>query len=332
MFDVLSIGEMIIDFTPSERGVGLTEVPGFDKAPGGAPANVAVGVAKLGGRSAMLGKFGEDPFGDFLIGTLQRYDVDTTGCSRTKQAKTGLAFIAVGESGEREFHFYRDPSADMLLCEEDVQEELIRQARIVHVGSVTQVLPEAFAATIKALKLARKHGVITSFDVNFRLGIWRGREEEGRAKVMETITHTDVLKVSEEEMEYFTGTKDVEAGATMLLEMGPKLVLITLAGKGTYYRTVTHQGKVPTWKVEVVDSTGAGDAFVSGFLRQLSDRVQGRSLEVSLGMHEEIEEMVKYGNAVGALTVTKMGAIPALPTKEDVFRFMYRGRRGKRVE
>jgi fructokinase len=331
LFDVLSIGEMIIDFIPGERGVGLEKVPSFKKEAGGAPANVAVGVAKLGGRAAFLGKFGKDPFGDFLIHTLQAYQVDTQGCVQTTEAKTGLAFLAVEENGEREFHFYRDPSADMLLKEEDIREDLIRQSRIVHIGSVTQRLPEAFAATVKALKTARKHGVITSFDVNFRLGIWRGREEEGKAKIRDMATLSDVLKVSEEELHFLTRTTDLEAGAAQLLDLGPKIVLVTLAEKGVYYLTRQHQGKIPAWKVEAVDATGAGDGFVAGFLRQLSDRVQGRSLELSLAMHEEIEEMAKYGNAVGALTVTKMGAIPALPTKEEVFHFMYAGRRRKRV-
>ncbi|HEU4962580.1 MAG TPA: PfkB family carbohydrate kinase [Bacilli bacterium] len=330
MFDVLSIGEMIVDFTPGERGVGLERVPSFQKAAGGAPANVAVGVAKLGGRAAFLGKFGQDPFGDFLISTLKSYNVDTAGCVQTKEAKTGLAFIAVAADGEREFHFYRDPSADMLLHEDDIREDLIRQAQIVHIGSVTQLLPEAFAATVKALKIAREHNVITSFDVNFRLGIWRGREEEGKAKIRETASLSDVLKVSEEELRFLTDTDDLERGAAELLALGPKIVFVTLAEKGVYYLTDKHRGQIPTWRVEAVDATGAGDGFVAGFLRQLSDRVQGRSLDLSLSMHEEIEEMAKYGNAVGALTVMGMGAIPALPTKEEVFRFMFAGRRRKR--
>lgn len=331
MFDVLAIGEMIIDFMPSERGKGLDQVGSFVKAAGGAPANVAVGVAKLGGKAAFLGKFGADPFGDFLINTLREYGVDTQGCARTKEAKTGLAFVAVEESGERHFHFYRDPSADMLLSEDDIAEELIRNSRIVHVGSVTQLLPEAFAATVKALKLAREYGVITSFDVNFRLGLWRGREEEGKAKIHETIQYTDVLKVSEEELTYFTGETDVEVGAQKLLAMGPKIVFVTLAEKGVFYLTKQHRGYLPTFRVEAVDATGAGDGFVAGFLRQLSDRVQGRSLDVSLSMHEEIEEMAKYGNAVGALTVSRMGAIPALPTRAEVFQLMYAFRRRKNV-
>jgi fructokinase len=330
MYDVLSIGEMIIDFVPKKTGVGLKDVPGFVKAPGGAPANVAVGVAKLGGRAAFIGKFGQDAFGDFLIGVLNEYGVATEGCVQTKEAKTGLAFIAVDEMGEREFHFYRDPSADMLLQVEDIREELVKSARILHVGSVTQLLPEAHAATLKALRLAREHGVITSFDVNFRLGIWRGREEEGRRKILDTITLTDVLKVSEWEMEFLSGTRDVKQGAATLQELGPKIVLVTLAEKGVYYKTATLSGTVPTWRVEMVDATGAGDAFVAGFLRQLSDRVEGRSLVYSLSIPEEIEEMARYANAVGAITVSRMGAIPALPTKEEVFRFMYETRRRKR--
>lgn len=332
MYDVLSIGEMIIDFVPNQTGVGLKEVSGFVKAPGGAPANVAVGVAKLGGRSAFLGKFGADAFGDFLIGVLDESGVATGGCVRTEEAKTGLAFIAVDETGEREFQFYRDPSADMLLEEADIAAEWIQKARIVHVGSVTQLLPQAHAATVRALQIAREHGVITSFDVNFRLGIWRGREEEGRRKILETAGLTDVLKVSEWEMEFMTGTADVETGAAALLALGPKIVFVTLAEKGVYYTAAAGlRGTIPTWRVEVKDATGAGDAFVAGFLRQLSDRVQGRSIDYSLSIPEEIEEMARYANAVGAITVSRMGAIPALPTKEEVFQFMYANRRKKRT-
>jgi fructokinase len=327
MYDVLSIGEMIIDFVPEKTGVGLSHVPSFVKAPGGAPANVAVGVAKLGGRAAFCGKFGADAFGDFLIGVLEEYGVSTEGCVRTEEAKTGLAFIAVDEHGEREFQFYRDPSADMLLELSDLSEELIRQARIVHVGSVTQLLPKAHAATVRALEIAREHGVITSFDVNFRLGIWRGREDEGRRKVLDTIRLTDVLKVSEWELEFLTGTTDVEAGSAQLLALGPKIVFVTLAEKGVFYETNGLKATIPTWKVKALDATGAGDAFVAGFLRQLADRVQGRSLDYSLSIPEEIEEMARYANAVGAITVSRMGAIPALPTKEEVFQFMYANRR-----
>jgi fructokinase len=332
MLDVLAIGEMLIDFTPGVRGVGLADVPFFEKKPGGAPANVAVGVAKLGGKAAFLGKFGADPFGDFLIGTLRENGVDTTGCIRTQEAKTGLAFIALQENGEHSFHFYRDPSADMLLSEEDIDETLVRQARIVHVGSVTAVTEAAFQATLKALRLAREAGNITSFDVNFRLGIWRGREEEGKRKCLETIRWTDVLKVSEWEMQFLTGTDDVKRGAEHLLALGPKIVFVTLGEKGVYYATRQHRAKVRPFPVQAVDVTGAGDGFTAGFLRQLADRVPGRGIDVSLSMHEEIEEMARYGCAVGALVVSKVGAIPALPTKEEVFAFMYAHRKGKRVE
>jgi fructokinase len=332
MYDVLSIGEMIVDFMPQETGVGLDKVPGFAKAAGGAPANVAVGVAKLGGRAAFLGKFGADPFGDYLIDTLTEHGVDTTGCVRTKAAKTGLAFVAIDGAGDRHFHFYRDPSADMLLEEADIREDLIKNACVVHIGSVTQVLPEAFAATVKAQQIAREHGVITSFDVNFRLGIWRGREEEGKAKIRETAARTDILKVSIEEMEFLTGTRDLERGAAQLLALGPKIVFVTLAEKGVFYKTHELQAKVMPYQVKAVDATGAGDGFVAGFLRQLVDRVQGRSLDDSLSTPEEIEEMARYANAVGALTVTRLGAIPALPTKREVFEFMYAGRRRKSVK
>ncbi|ASS76625.1 hypothetical protein CIG75_17730 [Tumebacillus algifaecis] len=327
MYDVLSIGEMIIDFMPQETGVTLDKVPGFQKAAGGAPANVAVGVAKLGGRAAFLGKFSADPFGDYLLETLRAHGVDTSGCVRTQEAKTGLAFVAIDEAGDRSFHFYRNPSADMLLEEADISEELIKQARVIHIGSVTQLLQDAFRATVKAQQLARTHGVIVSFDVNFRLGLWRGREEEGKAKVRETASLSDLLKVSEEELEFLTGTTDLEKGAAELLALGPKIVFVTLAEKGVFYKTQNLQARVMPFRTKLLDATGAGDGFVAGFLRQLVDRVQGRSLDYSLSISEEIEEMARYANAVGALTVSRLGAIPALPTKQEVYDFMYENRR-----
>ncbi|WP_018130944.1 PfkB family carbohydrate kinase [Effusibacillus pohliae] len=321
MTDVVSLGEMLIDFMPDRRG-NLADVETFRKAPGGAPANVAVAVSRLGGQAAFIGKMGRDPFGRFLVEVLEREGIDTRGVVLTDEAKTGLAFVALDERGDRSFLFYRDPSADMLLRQADVNEQLLREGIVFHFGSVTQVHPESRQATVTAAQRAREFGKIVSFDVNLRLHLWPSLQAAVQ-QISETVPLCDILKVSEEEMEWLTGTSDLPEGSQTLLQKGPQLVVVTLGDKGTYYRTADFAGRVPAFRVQPVDTTGAGDAFVGGLLLQVCDRVKGRSLAQVIGFEEELREVIRYANAVGALTVTRPGAIPALPTKREVYDFMY---------
>ncbi|MFC4766870.1 PfkB family carbohydrate kinase [Effusibacillus consociatus] len=322
--DVVSLGEMLIDFVPDRRG-SLDEVESFRKSPGGAPANVAVAVTRLGGKAAFLGKIGLDPFGRYLVEVLEREGVDTRGVVLTEEAKTGLAFVALDESGDRSFLFYRDPSADMLLRECEINEEVLREGLVFHFGSVTQIHPESRLATLMAAKRAREFGKIVSFDVNLRLHLWPGKEE-ALEQIQRSLPLCDILKVSEEEMELLAGTDDLMKGAEALRAYGPRLVLITLGERGTYYQTADLTGRVPSFRVKPVDTTGAGDAFAGGFLLQMCDRMRGRSFDQVIGFEEELREVIRYANAVGAFTVTRHGAIPALPTKAEVFEFMYAGR------
>lgn len=322
--DVVSLGEMLIDFVPDRRG-NMQQVESFRKAPGGAPANVAVAVARLGGRSAFIGKMGRDPFGSFLVDTLAGESVDTHGVVLTDEAKTGLAFISLDEDGDRSFLFYRDPSADMLLRPEDLNDEVLNKGLIFHFGSITQIYQDSREATIEAARRARQFGKVVSFDVNLRLHLWPS-QQAAVEQIKRSIPLCDILKVSEEEMELLTGEQDAAAGAKQLLEQGPQLVLVTLGAKGAYYRTADFSGKVSTLRVEPVDTTGAGDAFVGGLLLQVAQRMRGRSFSQVIGFEEELREAVRYANAVGAFTVTRPGAIPALPTKEQVFEFMYANR------
>lgn len=268
---------------------------------------------------------GQDEFGHFLAETLKHEGVNLDGLRFTKEARTGLAFLQIAEGGERSFLFYRHPSADMLLDAEDLNPALFESATVFHYGSLTQISDRSRAATIAAIEKARSCKCIISYDVNLRPHLWPSLEI-ARHQVQSTLHMCDILKVSEEEVELLLGHTDPEVGSLQLLNLGPKLVLVTLGDKGTYYRTSEGSGLVAPYPVQAIDTTGAGDAFIAGFLRQLVDRVRGRSLELSIGFEEELKEMLRYANAVGALTVTKMGAIPALPTAKEVFRFQYEKR------
>lgn len=327
--DVVSLGEMLIDFLPNRTG-SLEAVESFRKAPGGAPANVAVAVSRLGGQAAFVGKVGRDAFGRFLVNVLEQEKVDTRGMVLTEEAKTGLAFVSLDENGDRDFLFYRDPSADMLLRDSDIDDRLLQQGLVFHFGSLTQIHPESRQATIAAAKKAREFGKIVSLDVNLRLPLWPS-PEEAISQIRQSIPLCDILKVSEEEMEWLTGTDNAEVGSLALLEKGPKLVLVTLGAQGTFYRTESMSGRVASFRVEPVDTTGAGDAFVGGLLLQVCDRMRGRTFEQVIGFEEELREVIRYANAVGAITTTRPGAIPALPTREEVYSFMYDRRNRRKV-
>ncbi|MDB5083817.1 MAG: carbohydrate kinase, partial [Bacilli bacterium] len=307
MFDVVSLGEMIIDFLPNETGRSIRHVSGFKTAPGGAPANVAVAIARLGGQAAFIGKVGQDEFGALLADQLQTEGVNTAGLRFTTEANTGLAFVQISDTGERSFLFYRNPSADMLLDVQDLKLDLLQSTVIFHYGSLTQIGERSKEATLAAIHSARAGQAILSYDVNIRPALWPSIDA-AREQIQSTIPYCDILKVSEEEVELLTGQTDIEAGSLQLLHQGPQLVLVTLGERGTYYRTPELSGYVKPYQVRVVDTTGAGDAFMAGFLRQLADRVRGRSLAASIGCEEEIKEMLRYANAAGALTVTRMGA------------------------
>ncbi|GIM45163.1 fructokinase [Collibacillus ludicampi] len=327
MIDVISFGDMVVDFLP-ERAGRIRGITNFAKASGGAPANVAVAVSRLGGRSSFIGKVGEDEFGYFLRHVLEKEGVDTSGLIHTHDHPTGVAFVQRTESGERSFLFYREKTADMSLSCSDIDESLLGTSVIFHFGSNTLIHPDARAATIRAATIARERGSILSFDVNMRFPLWPS-EQACIEQIRLAIPYAHVLKVSFKEMEWLTHTTDLSKGTACLLEMGPDLILVTRGEKGTYYRTRELSGNVPAYNVNVVDTTGAGDGFVGGFLRQLTDHVEGRSFEQAIGFEEELREMIRYANAVGALTTTRMGAVPALPTKEEVFEFQYRNRTRK---
>lgn len=321
MFDVLALGELLIDFTPaltSEHGVPL-----YACNPGGAPANVAVVVSRLGGRTAFIGKVGDDRFGDLLRKTLDTEGVCTDGLLTTGEVNTTIAFVTLDEQGDRSFVFYRNPGADVMLEKSDIDrnERLISGCKVFHFGSVSLTDDPSRTATLYAARMAREHNAIVSYDPNFRPHLWSNRDVAVRW-MLEGLKSADIVKVSYEEMELLTGEIDLDRGSGRIAELGAALVLVTLGAEGAYYRLGDLRGKVRTYDVRAVDTTGAGDAFLGAFLYCMRGRALGDVLAMS---REEIESAVLFANAAGSLTTTRKGAIPALPTLHEITDFQRRG-------
>ncbi len=320
MVDIVCLGEVLIDFVSLESGVSLVEAPSFKKAAGGAPANVAVGLARLGHSVAFVGKVGEESFGDFLVKTLADNQVDVSGIARDQNARTMLAFVSLAANGEREFMFYRHPSADMTLTPEEIPADLIANARVFHYGSISLISEPCRSATLHALKLAKENGVITSYDPNLRLNLWENAEL-ARQEMFEGMRFADVMKINEDELEFLTGISEFEQGAQALMEYGISLLIITLGEKGCYFYSKSAKGMVPGKAVEAVDTTGAGDSFVAALLDGLLEH-NPAGQPFSIPEASALEEICRFANGVGALTSLARGAIPSLPTKEQVKEFL----------
>jgi len=315
MADIVTLGELLIDFVPTTSNVSLIEAPAFKKAPGGAPANVAAGLAKLGISCAFLGKVGDDPFGEFLEKTLSDLGVNTQGLVFSHEARTALAFVSLKADGEREFMFYRHPSADMLYTPDEVDYPLINNAKIFHFGSISLISEPSRSASLAALGSARENHVMISYDPNLRLALWpdSSAAKDGMLSVWE---RADLIKVSEEELTFLTGLDDIDQAVSTLWHENLKLLIVTLGKHGCRYYTPGFKGFVEGISVKAIDTTGAGDGFVAGLLKGLSEHPEALVNETLM------RDVCLYANAVGALTTTQLGAIPALPTAQEVTVFL----------
>lgn len=315
MPDVIALGEILIDFVPTVSGVTLIEAPAFKKAAGGAPANVVAGLARLGVSSGMMGKVGEDAFGHFLEQTLRDEGVDTTALCFSSEARTMLAFVSLRADGEREFMFYRHPSADMLYRSDEVDSGYIRQAKIFHFGSISLISEPARSATLFAVETARRAGLLVSYDPNLRLNLWPDAEA-ARQGLLSGWPLAEVIKVSEEELFFLSGLEDLEAGARRLWHPALRLLVVTQGKSGCAVVTAQEILTVPGFEVQAVDTTGAGDGFVAGLLKGLLDHPGAWEHP------EQLASLCRYANAVGALTTQERGAIPALPSAATVQSFL----------
>ena len=324
-FDVVTLGELLIDMFPGEIGYRIGEVESFKPKPGGAPANVAVALSRLGANSAFIGKLGDDHFGTFLQKVLDDEGVDTRGIRFDPDARTTMAIIAMPDKFSAEFVFYRNPGADQLLTVGDLDRDLLKSTKALHFGSVSLTDEPVRSTTFKAAQIAKKAGALVSFDVNYRPSLWKESAEAlSQSRLM--LKEVDLVKVNEEEAALLTGIEhidgsnpiQVENAAQALMNSGPEIIVITLGSEGSYFQIKSGGAYIPPYEVDTVDAIGCGDAFIAGLLTKL---VLGDDWRENISV-EYLTEALNYANAVGALTSLKRGAIPALPTKEEVEDFI----------
>lgn len=315
-----AIGEALIDFIPEQRGCVLQEVEGFRRRCGGAPANVAAVCGKLEIPAQMIGCVGADAFGGYICDVLQKAGVDTEHISQTKAANTTLAFVSLKEDGDREFMFYRRPGADMLLSEEDLCEEMFRDTGILHFCSVGLVEGPSKYAHKKAIQLVSRNGGLISFDPNIRLPLWESPSDCHDA-VWEFLPSADLLKISDEELDFITGKKDITEALPELFAGRVKMVLYSKGKGGASLYTKTRNITVVAPEVNVADTTGAGDAMIGSFLACLiKDGIAPKDLE-----RLPVEALLKYlefSAYYASHSVTNKGAIEAYADKNEITKFI----------
>ena len=316
MGKIVTLGEVVADVY-RERSASEVELP-FTARPGGAPANVAVAAARLGVESGFVGRLGDDLFGDFILQALGASGVDTSAILREHPpTRTSLAFVEVSEDGEREFTFYRSvPAADELLAPEDIRRESLSGASFANFGSIPLIKDPVRSATRRFAELANEMDVAVAFDVNLREKLWDSLDAF-REAVEPMLDLSTVVKLSEDELSPVLGTDDIREAAGMLLDRGVSLALVSMGGQGAFYAARSFQGQTPSFAIDqVVDATGAGDAFLAGTLTHLSESPGWLDEEAS------VREAVRRGTAAGALACTQFGAMQGLPTRDELERFM----------
>ena len=310
MYDVVALGELLIDFTPygeSENGNIL-----FERNPGGAPANVLAMLGRLGLKTSFITKVGADKFGEFLKDTLIAQNIDTSGLVFSEKVNTTLAFVHLHPDGDRSFSFYRNPGADLTLELSEVKMELIEKAKVFHFGSLSMTSEPSRQATIGAVQYAKEKGLLITYDPNLRKSLWNDLEEAKRM-ISEGLHYADVVKLSEDELHFLTDPMDFGAGSEFLMKKyGISLMFVTLGEKGCFYRYKDTTGVIPGYQEEAVDTTGAGDAFFGAAIYKLLEQ----SI-VNLDI-KKLDTIVRFANAAGALATTKKGGIPSLPKLADI--------------
>ncbi|MEN0650260.1 carbohydrate kinase [Caldifermentibacillus hisashii] len=314
MNDVTALGELLIDFTP--EGINSQGNPCLAANPGGAPGNVLVSLSCLGMKTEFIGCVGKDSFGNFLVSALQSKGVGTNGIVYSN-VNTTLAFVHIDHQGDRSFSFYRNPGADMMLTKEEIDLQLISDSRVFHVGSISMTHEPSREATLTALQHAKQHNVVISFDPNLRPLLWENLTV-AKEQIETIMKYANVVKVSEEELEFLTGTKDILIGAKQIFdEYNLSILFITLGDKGSYAYTKHGLVFTPGFSVKAVDTTGCGDAFFAGVLYQL---LKNELILEDLPV-ENLEKILKFGNLMGAYVAQSKGGIPSMPTFSQIEEF-----------
>ena len=314
-FDVTALGELLIDFT--ENGSSSQGNPVMEANPGGAPCNVLAMLERLGKKTAFIGKVGKDMFGTQLKNAVEEVGIDTRNLIMDENCHTTLAFVHTYPDGDRDFSFYRDPGADMMLTKEEVQKDLIEASRIFHFGTLSSTHEGVREATRYAIELAKEAGCIVTFDPNLRPPLWKSLED-ARAEIEYGMSKCDVLKISDNEVEFMCGTTDYNKGAAMLQEKyNIPLILITMGKDGSraYYKDMIVEA-APFLQENTIETTGAGDTFCASTLNYVLDHGLENLTE------ENLKELLTFANAAASLITTRKGALRVMPTREEVEAFI----------
>ena len=314
MMDVVALGELLIDFTHvSTDGDGY---PTMAAHPGGAVANFLAAIAKFGGKGALLGKVGNDAFGKLLLDTLVKAGIETKGMVIDDSVFTTLAFVTLDNSGDREFSFARKPGADTCIRFEELDLSLIDEAKVLHIGTLSLTDEPAKTATQKAIAYAKERGKLITFDPNLRKPLWRSMED-AKEQMLWGLHQADVVKISDEEVEFLFGL-GVEDGARHILEnFGVELVFVTCGAEGCFYKNAKAEGKVPSLRgIQVVDTTGAGDIFGGSAVWQLlqTGKDPGELEDAQL------RKIVGFACTAAALSTTKFGGISSVPDLDAILK------------
>ena len=313
--DVVALGELLIDFT--ENGISSQGNPLFEANPGGAPCNVLAMLTKLGHKTAFIGKVGNDFFGKQLEDAIKEIGINVTGLRKDDKVHTTLALVHTYPDGDRDFSFYRNPGADMMLTEEEIPEELILETRIFHFGTLSMTHEKVRRATKKAVAIAKQAGAIISFDPNIRETLWNSMYE-AREQVLYGLGQCHILKISDNEVEFLFGTTDYDEGARLIREKYQiPLVLITLGKDGSraYYKDL--RVEVPGFVQEhTIETTGAGDTFCANSLNYILEHGMEELTE------ENLKELLTFANSAASLITTRKGALRVMPTREEIKNFI----------
>lgn len=310
-YDVVALGELLIDLT--QNGYSGQGNPLLEANPGGAPCNVLALLTKLGHSTAFIGKVGKDGFGDQLENALTETGISTAGLLRDDQVHTTLAVVHTLAGGDRDFSFYRNPGADMCLHTQEINRELIRQAKIFHFGTLSMTDEPVRSATYAAIAEAEAHGVLRSFDPNLRPPLWRTLDE-AKEQVLYGMAHCDILKISDNEIQWLTQQEDFDAGVRWIRQRFPniRLLLLSMGKDGSRGYSGDAMAEVKGFSVSAIETTGAGDTFFGGILHHV----------LAWGLRDytrqELEEMLTFANAAAALVTTRKGALRVMPSLAEI--------------
>ena len=318
-YDVTALGELLVDFT--ENGMSEQGNPLLEANPGGAPCNVLSMLQNLGKRTAFIGKVGADAFGQMLIQTVKERGIDTENLVTDEEVHTTLAFVHTEEDGDRSFSFYRNPGADMMLKWDEIKPEILADTRIFHFGTLSMTDEGIEAVTKKAVQKAKEMGAIISFDPNLRPPLWSNLED-AKSRMWYGISQCDILKISDDEIEFLTGTDDIDKGVRIIMEHShPSLICATMGKHGSkaYYNGKTVFGE-PFLREDTIETTGAGDTFMACVINSVLEN------GIDSLTDKDLQDMLEFANAASSIITTRKGALKVMPKKNEIIEVIEAGK------